>query len=72
LNEPYQANPKSKTVPPTRNGLIGSSHETVDTKLLDPPIRPSTGTMQQSDALADVIIVNNTEAFITFLILCYY
>ena len=55
-----------------KKGLKGSSHETLEARLLEPPIMPTIGTMQQSDALADVRIVNNTEVFITFLVLCYY
>ena len=46
-------------------GLNGSSHDTEDITLPEPPIKPRNGTMQQSDALAEVTKVNNTGAFIS-------
>jgi len=67
----YHARPSTRNVPPMKKGRKGSSHETADIKLLDPPISPRKGTMQQREALADVRMVNNTDAFITFPILCY-
>jgi hypothetical protein len=67
----YHASPSIRNVPPIKKGRKGSSQETADIKLLDPPISPRKGTMQQREALADVRMVNNTDAFITFPILCY-
>src|SRR5688572_14379063 len=62
----YHAKPNIKNVPATKKGRYGSSHETEDIKPPEPPTIPRNGTMQQSDALAEVNTVSRTDAFISF------
>jgi hypothetical protein len=61
------ANPRMPTVALMKYGLSGSSQEIEESRLPEPPITPRIGTMQQSEALADVRRVINTEAFILIL-----